>query len=221
MREKPLSKIGEELLRLRHGLSRTSEHRSPAPGFGIDGELAAGFVDDALSPQQQVQLAQQVAGMLPFHWSQSNTYASVMSQILEHVGSQQKLMRWLDGFPGLPRLTARLYVVMGLLDEYSGKPAVVTALREFREQTPVPPGLQGCLLPETDDETLAGLAFRIEEHLGDQEMDKAVEIALATTDCLRRVAPRATELDPSVDDMGELMSHSQHDLQDAAAEAGA
>ncbi|MGN0119837.1 MAG: hypothetical protein ACI39M_20405 [Streptomyces albidoflavus] len=41
-------------------------------------------------------------------------------------------MTWLDRFPGLPRLTARLYVLMGLLDRYGEESAVIDALRESR-----------------------------------------------------------------------------------------
>ncbi|TKA11180.1 iron-containing alcohol dehydrogenase [Actinacidiphila oryziradicis] len=45
---------------------------------------------------------------------------------------------------------------------YSAKPAVVTALRELRERTPYPQGLEDYLVPATDDETLVSLAFKIE-----------------------------------------------------------
>ncbi|MFD1276888.1 hypothetical protein ACFQ51_49195 [Streptomyces kaempferi] len=155
MREKPLSKIGDELLRLRHGLSHTSEHRTPPAGFGIDRSLVSGFVAGELSQQDEAELARQMAGLLPFHWSQPNSYASITSQVTDHLGGQRELMTWLDRFPGVPRLVARLYVLMGLLDQYSENAAVVTALRELRERTPYPAGLKGYLVPETDDETLA------------------------------------------------------------------
>ncbi|MCW2870022.1 hypothetical protein [Actinacidiphila oryziradicis] len=85
-----------------------------------------------------------------------------MSQIIDHLGNQRALLAWLDRHPGRPRLVARLYVLIGLLDLYSAKPAVVTALRELRERTPYPPGLEDYLVPATDDETLASLAFKIE-----------------------------------------------------------
>ncbi|MER5407624.1 hypothetical protein [Streptomyces sp. NPDC002769] len=219
MREKPLSKIGDELLRLRHGLSHTSEHRSPPAGFGVDRSLVSGFVAGELSQQEEAELARQTAMLMPFHWSQPNSYASIMSQITDHLGGQRGLVTWLDSFPGLPRLVARLYVLMGILDRYSENAAVVTALRELRERTPYPAGLKGYLVPETDDDTLAGIAFRIEELLGDEEKDGAVDLALATTTCLRQIAPRAEEMDPEVGDLGEVMDHSRQDIQDAAAEA--
>ncbi|MFD9002645.1 hypothetical protein ACFV0T_16950 [Streptomyces sp. NPDC059582] len=217
MREKPLHKIGDELSRLRQELTRGAEHLSQPVGFGIDGELVSGLIADELSPRQEAELAGQVARLLPFHYVQTNTYASIMSQVTDHLGGQQKLVDWLDRFPGLPRLTARLYVLMGLLDGFSEKHAVVTALREFRERTPYPSGLKGYLVPETDDETLAGLASRIEDLLGDGETDRCVELALATTVCARQIAPRAAELDPEVDDLGELMDHCHQDIQEAAS----
>ncbi|MFF4956528.1 hypothetical protein [Streptomyces sp. NPDC001222] len=218
MREKLLSRIEDELLRLRHDVSRTAKDRSTPVGFGLDGALVSGFVTGTLTPQQEAELARQVAGLLPYHWAQSNTYAEAMSQVSEHLGGQRELVVWLDRFPGLPRLVARLYVFMGLLDRLSENSAVVDALREFRERTPYPAGLKGYLVPETDDETIAGIAFRIEELLSDGERDKAVELALAMAECLRQVAPRAKELDPDLVDLGELMEHSRKDLQEAAAE---
>ncbi|MFG2476248.1 hypothetical protein [Streptomyces fagopyri] len=218
MREKPLSKIGDELLRLRHGLSRTSENRTPPAGFGVDRSLVSGFVAGELSQQDEAELARQMAGLMPFHWSQPNSYASIMSQVTDHLGGQRGLVTWLDGFPGLPRLVARLYVLMGLLDQYSENAAVVTALRELRERTPYPAGLKGYLVPETDDDTLAGIAFRVEELLGDREKGRAIDLALATTDCLRQIAPRAEEMDPELGDLAELMDHIRQDIQDAAAE---
>lgn len=221
MREKPLSRIGDELLRLRHGPSHTSEHRQAPVGFGIDRELLSGFVAGELSQQDEAEFAGQVARLLPFHWDQSNNFASVMSQVTDHLGGQRELMNWLDRFPGLPRLVARLYVLMGLLDRFSEEAPVVTALREYREENPYPPGLKGHLVPQTDDDTLAGIAFGIEELLGDGEQKKAVALAVATTDCLRQVAPRAEELDPEVGDLGELMNHSHHDIEEAAAEVRA
>ncbi|MFJ5530810.1 hypothetical protein [Streptomyces sp. NPDC093261] len=220
MREKLLGKIEEELLRLRHDVAHSAKDRSTPVGFGIDVALLSGFVSDTLSPEQEAELARQVASLLPYHWAQSNTYAAAISQVAHHLGGQRELVVWLDRFPGLPRLVARMFVFMGLLDQLSGNPAVVTALREFRERTPYPAGLRGYLVPETDDETIASIAFRIEELLGEGEKDKAVELALAMAECLRQVAPRAKEIDPGLHDLGELMDHSRRDLQEAAAEQG-
>ncbi|MEU6367988.1 hypothetical protein ABZ876_20145 [Streptomyces sp. NPDC046931] len=216
MHEKPLSKIVDELLRLRRDASRTSQDRSAPSSFELDPALVGRFVAGTLDSQGEAALADQVARLLPFHWVLSNKPTEAMTQVIDHLGGQGELMTWLDRHPGLPRLVARLYVLMGLLDRYSGNPAVVTALRESRERTPYPPGLEDFLVPETDDETLGSLAFKIEELLGDGRREEATALALATADWLRRVAPRAGELDPEVGDMGELMDHMHRDIQGAA-----
>ncbi|MFJ6073069.1 hypothetical protein ACIQFU_19830 [Streptomyces sp. NPDC093065] len=219
MREKPLSRIGDEVLRIRRDVSRAVEGGSAPTGFGVDQELVTAFEAGTLSPAGRSELARQVARQLPAHWSQSNTLAEAMTRFIDHLGGQRELIVWLDGYPGPPRLVARLYVLMGLLDQYSENPAVVTALREYRERTPYPAGLEGHLVPQTDDETLAGLSTGIEELLGDGELGKAAGLALATTDCLRRVAARAAELDPATDDMGEVMDHTHRDIREAASES--
>ncbi|MGW1160896.1 hypothetical protein ACWD5Q_21155 [Streptomyces sp. NPDC002513] len=218
MREKLLSKIEDRLSRLRHDVSQISRDRSAPVGFGIDGALVSDLVDGTLAPRQEAELARQVALLLPYRWAQSPASAAAMSEVTDHLGGQRELLVWLDRFPGLPRLAARLYAFMGVLDQLSENSAVVTALREFRERTPYPAGLRGYLVPETDDETLAGIAFRIEELLSEGETAQAVELALAMAECLRQVAPRAEEGGPGLDDLGKLMEHSREDLREAAAE---
>ncbi|MEV8593308.1 hypothetical protein [Streptomyces sp. NPDC052012] len=212
MREKLLTKVDDELLRLRHAFATTAEGRAAPGGFAIDSTLVGDFLAGTITDQRENELAQQVAQVLPFHYVQANKVAETMSRLAQHLGGQRQLVAWLDRFPGLPRLVARLYVFMGLLDQWSENPAVVTALREYREQTPYPEGLKGYLLPQTDDETLAGLAFRIEELLGDGQRAHAVELARATASCLREIAPHAAELDPGLDEMGELMDHTRDEL---------
>ncbi|MER6978384.1 hypothetical protein [Streptomyces carpinensis] len=219
MHDTPLTKIVDELLRLRRDASGTSRHRSKPEGFGLDGALVGGFVAGTLDPRGEARLADQVARLLPFHWVLPNTLTEEMTQVIDHLGGQRHLMAWLDRHAGLPRLVARLYVFMGLLDQFSEEAAVVTALRESREQTPYPAGLEEYLVPETDDETLAGLAFKIEELLGDGLEQKAVELALSTAAWLHEAAPRAAQLDPEVGDLGELMEHTREDIQASAARA--
>ncbi|MHC8564416.1 hypothetical protein DI273_01425 [Streptomyces violascens] len=216
MREKPLSRIGDELARLRDDVM--SRRSAPPAGFGIDEALVSRFADGELSGQPEADLAGQVARVLPCHWSQSNTYASLMTQVTDHLGGHRQLVIWLDRFPGLPRLTARLYVLMGLLDRYSEDRPVIDALRESRARTPVPRGLQGHVVPDTGPDTLAGLSYEIEELLGDGEPRKAVDLARATAEWLREVAPRAGELDHRYADLGEVMEHSEKDIEEAAAE---
>ncbi|MGW5433030.1 hypothetical protein ACWET9_38490 [Streptomyces sp. NPDC004059] len=147
--------------------------------------------DDVVALGGEAALAHQVARLLPFHWTWPNRVADDMSQIMDHVGDQRELIAWLDRHPGLPRLVARLYVFMGLLDRYSAVPAVVTAMREYRERTPYPPGLEPYLVPATEDDTLASIAFQVEELLGGERTREAVELALATAAWLQQIAPRA------------------------------
>ncbi|MET7289269.1 hypothetical protein [Streptomyces sp. NPDC005573] len=219
MHDRPISKIADELLRLRHDASRSSRDRTAPPGFGLDGDLVARFVSGRLDAEGKAALADEVARVLPFHYVLPNTTAEELAQVVAYLDGEPKLIAWLDRYPGLPRLGARLYVLMGLLDGYSENPAVVTALRESRERTPVPPGLAGALVPGTGDETLAGLAYRIEDLFGDGERKKAVDLALATVAWLRSVAPRAEELDKELGDMDEVLGHAGRDIEEADAEA--
>ncbi|MGW2934137.1 hypothetical protein ACWDA7_20320 [Streptomyces sp. NPDC001156] len=218
MHEKLLSKIANELLRLRHDASRSSQDRSTPTGYGLDTALIGDFVTGKLDAPREAALADQVARLLPFHWSLPNTLAGAMTQVIDYLEGHQGLVTWLDRYPGRPRLVARLYVFIGLLDQFSEESAVVTALRESRERTPYPPGLQGYLVPETDDETLGGIAFKIEELLGDGQVHEAVELALATVTWLQQVAPRAAELDSKMDELSELMDHTRREIEAAAAE---
>ncbi|MEW2466496.1 hypothetical protein AB0919_15940 [Streptomyces sp. NPDC046994] len=219
MHEKLLSRIADEVLRLRHDSSHSSTDRTAPPGFGLDRVLVSDFIAGSTDRQDESELADQVARLVPFHWVLPNTLASAMSELIEHLGGQTQLMTWLDRYPGLPRLVARLYVLMGLLDQFSENTAVVTALRESRQRTPYPAGLRDSLVPETDDETLAGISFKIEELLGDGRRKEAVELALATAAWLQKAAPRAEELDPAVGDLDELMGHVREDIRTEAVSA--
>jgi hypothetical protein len=220
MRDKPLSNVGARLFRTRRDVSsHGSRERSVPADYRLDRTLVTAFIAGTLDPQGEATLAHQVARLIPFHWTLPNPIAAAMSRIIDRLGDPRALLAWLDRHPGWPRLVARLYVLIGLLDRFSAEPAVVTALRELRERMPYPPGLEDHLVPATDDETLAGLAFKIESLLGEDRSDDAVELALATVAMLQQVAPRAGELDPEVRDMGELMEQVRQDILAAAAEA--
>ncbi|WP_020116878.1 hypothetical protein [Streptomyces canus] len=218
MRNRTLSKIGTQLLRLRHDSSQSSQDRAAPAGYGLDHRQVAEFVAGTLDAEGEAALAHQVARLLPFHWTWPHRVAEAMSRITDHFGDQRELMAWLDRHPGLPRLVARLYVFMGLLDQYSAVPAVVTAMREYRERTPYPPGLEPYLVPATDDDTLASIAFKVEKLLAEERTREAVELALATAAWLQQIAPRARELAPEVGDLDELMGQARQDIRAAAAD---
>ncbi|MBC2868721.1 hypothetical protein [Streptomyces mexicanus] len=218
MRTRTLSKIGTQLLRLRHDSTQSSQDRAAPADYGLDHRKVAEFAAGTLDAEGEAALAHQVARLLPFHWTWPNQVAEEMSQIMDHVGDQRELMAWLDRHPGLPRLVARVYVFMGLLDRYSALPAVVTAMREYRERTPYPPSLEPYLVPATDDDTLASIAFKIEKLLGEERTREAAELALATAAWLQQIAPRARELNPDVGDLNELMGQARQDIRAAAAD---
>ncbi|MFD8232127.1 hypothetical protein ACFV20_09580 [Streptomyces sp. NPDC059696] len=217
MRNPTLSKIGTQLLRLRHDSSQSSQDRAAPTDYGLDRRQVADFVTGTLDAEGEAALAHQVARLLPFHWTWPTRIAEAMSQIMDRFGDQRELMAWLDRHPGLPRLVARLYVFMGLLDRYSAMPAVVTAMREYRERTPYPPGLESYLVPATDDDTLASIAFKVEKLLGEERTREAAELGVATATWLQQIAPRARELDPEVGDLDELMGQARQDIRSAAA----
>jgi hypothetical protein len=169
--------------------------------FHLDREMVDDFVAGRLGPGAEEVLAEQVARVMPFHWSLPHPGAARLSRITRHLGGEPALLAWLDRHPGLPRLTARSYAVIAVLDHLSARSAVVTALGEFRARNPDPPGLADYLPPRTDHETLASLSYAIEALLGDDRADDAVRLADAAAALVRSVSPRAAELDPDVGDL--------------------
>ncbi|MEU4090726.1 hypothetical protein [Streptomyces aureus] len=218
MHDKPLLKSVGELLRRRHGVAHAAGG-SEREGFTLDSAMVSDFVTGTLSSEDEGKLADEVAELLPHHWDLPTKSVEALTPLMDHFGSQQKLMAWLDGHPGRPRLTARIYVLLGHLDQYSEDQAILAAVRHARAQDPYPQGLRGYLTPETNDETLGGLAFRIEELLGDNRERDAIALALATADWLQRAAQNAESPDDDVREMGELMGHMHQDIGDAAPPA--
>ncbi|MFS4096888.1 hypothetical protein [Streptomyces sp. AF1A] len=216
MHDKLLSRVADELRHRRHTPSRDSRAPAGPDRFGIDLDKASSFVDGTLGAKDEARLADEVAELLPLCWSLANKAVETLTPIIDHLGGQRELMAWLDRHPGRPRLTARIHVLLGLLDQYSENAAVLGALRESRARDPYPAGLRGHLVPETDEETLSSLAHRIELCLGDGNEKEAVALALATADWLRRVAGEAESPDPAVRELGHLMAHLHEDIGKAA-----
>ncbi|MEW2167862.1 hypothetical protein AB0912_33435 [Streptomyces sp. NPDC007084] len=215
MHHKPLLTTAGELLRRRHGGSTRAPRATPE-GFVLDNTKIAAFVAGTIGPEDEAVLADEVARLLPHHWDLPTKSVEALTPLVDHLGGQPRLMAWLDRHPGLPRLTARIYVLLGHLDHYSEDPAVLDAVRQARSQNPYPTGLRGYLTPETNDETLGGLAFRIEELLGDNRQQDATALALTTADWLRRAAQDAQDPTSEVREMGELMGHMHQDIGEAA-----
>lgn len=215
MHDKPLLKSVGELLRRRHGSSDRAQRTGP-DGFALDGLKVSGFIAGTISAEDEATLADEVAQLLPHHWDLPTKSVEALTPVVDHLGGQQQLMAWLDRHPGRPRLIARIYVLLGHLDQYSEDPAVLAAVRHARSQDPYPAGLRGYLTPDTNDETLGGLAFRIEELLGESREEDATALALATADWLRGAARNAETPSPDVSEMGELMEHMHQDISEAA-----
>ncbi|MET9902854.1 hypothetical protein [Streptomyces sp. NPDC006446] len=215
MHDKPLLKSVGELLRRPHGSSHRTRQAGPE-GFALDVSKVAGFTSGTLGPEDEAALADEVAQLLPHHWDLPTKSVEALTPLVDHLGGEQELMAWLDRHPGRPRLTARIYVLLGHLDQYSEDPAVLAAVRHARAQDPYPVRLRGYLTPETNDETLGGLAYRIEELLGDNREQDAIALALATADWLRSAAQNAESPNADVREMGELMDHMHQDISEAA-----
>ncbi|WP_256967920.1 hypothetical protein [Streptomyces sp. CS227] len=216
MRQKPLDRIGDELARLRDDVM--PKRSAPPAGFGIDAALVSRFADGELSGQPEADLAGQVTRVLPCHWSQSSTHASLMDA--GHRPPRRPPSTG-DLAGPLPRPAAAHRPALhphGPPRPVREEGAVIDALRESRAKSPVPPGLEGHVVPDTGPDTLAGLSCEIEELLGDGEPRKAVDLARATAAWLREVAPCAGELDHRYADLGEVVERSEKDIEEAAAE---
>jgi hypothetical protein len=171
----------------------------------LERKLVDAFTSGKLDQSGEAALAGQVAQLLPMHWMLPNSAAAALSKLTKHLGGPAALEAWLDSHPGRPRLVARTYRLIGLLDRISDRRAVVTALAEMRAEAGDPPGLRGFLMPATTVETLASLAEQIESILADHPAEDALRLALATVDLLQRLAPRVRELDPDLNGLdGEL-----------------
>jgi len=185
------------------------------PVYDLEPALIDAFVVGELNDAGQQRLAEQVARLLPLHWTLPHELQGQLKRITDHLGSRRELLAWLDRHPGEPRLVARLYAVTGLLDRYSDNPAVVTELAEFRDRTPYPPGLEDHLTPSTDIGTLASLSGKLESLMGEGRTEEATRIALATLDMLREIAPRVTGRDSTLHDFGDELAEVHRELLEA------
>jgi hypothetical protein len=184
-------------------------------GFEVERELVDAFVAGRSGPAAEGALADRVARLLPFHWELPNPLAGSLSRITRRLGGEPALFDWLDRYSGRPRVTARLYRVIAVLDRLSAEPAVVTALRELRDAAPDPPVLAAHLPPATNHETLASLSYAIEACLADDRTGDAAELADAALALLRRVAARAAELEPKLSELDDELAEVEQSLRAA------
>ena len=174
----------------------------PGTAFDLDPDLVAAFRAGRLDDEELARLADQVSRVLPFRAELPNPLAASLVRVAERVGGDEALLRWLDGFPGRPRLTARLFWVIDVLDRYSAADGVLEALGELRARDPFPHGLEGHLVPDTASYTLASLGEEIQELLAQDRLEDAGNLALRALALLSDIAPRAAELDWHAADLG-------------------
>jgi hypothetical protein len=161
-----------------------------------------------------------VARIAAFHTALPNPIVANMATLVKHLGGEVALARWLDHFPGRPRILARLFGTIDLLDTYSAQQAVLAALAELRAAHADPPELSGYLTLDTDHETLSGLAWHMEVLFADGRVDEAVRVALAAATLLERLAPRAKELEPTLPDLGAQAGQVRAGVAEAASIPG-
>jgi len=149
----------------------------PGTAFDLDPDLVAAFRAGRLDDEELARLADQVSRVLPFRAELPNPLAASLVRVAERVGGDEALLRWLDGFPGRPRLTARLFWLIDVLDRYSAADGVLEALGELRARDPFPHGLEGHLVPDTASYTLASLGEEIQELLGRDRLADAGNLA--------------------------------------------
>lgn len=134
------------------------------------------------------ELAERVAEMLPQHLRLSTPAIAELTDLIRQLGGRDELMRWLAGHPGRPRLVAQLYDVIDFFDRVGGDPDVIKRLADLRATTADPIGAAGHIAPETDEYTLPGAAFRIEQLLAERRDGEALALASALLDMLDEVA---------------------------------
>ncbi|WBB61766.1 hypothetical protein O7599_04220 [Streptomyces sp. WMMC500] len=218
MHEKLLHRIGGRLTHLHHTRSPATARSEPGT-LGLDPVKVGRFGAGTLGAEDEAVLAGEVADHLPHGWDLPHKPEEALHEVITHLGGEDALMQWLDRYPGRPRLTARIYVLLGLLDQYSDAPAVLKALRTSRGQEPYPEGLRDFLVPQTDEETLSDLGYRVEQFLAEGQVENAVALALATADWLRASLTGPEAVQTGVGDLAALVTSARDDIEEAAAAA--
>jgi hypothetical protein len=200
----------------------TTEQDGPVSVFRLDPELVDAVVGGRGDRRADAALADEVATVLPWHAQLPPEMAGQLTRLTRCLGGDDELLRWLDEHPGRPRVVARVYRLVGLLDGISGSGAVVRALRELRKRNRYAPGLERHLPPDTDSGTLGSLAQHIESLLGDGRDGDAVALAIATIDLLRDLAHSVVEFDPDMrgleDHLEGYLEQLRDDLEESRAE---
>jgi hypothetical protein len=185
--------------------------------IGLDRSLVDAYVSGGLDQAAETALAEQVAQVLPLHWTLPNPSVGALSALVRHLGGEAQLNAWLDEHPGRPRLVARTYRLVELLDRISDHPVVVSALAELRARNGEPAGLRGYLVPSTDSNTLASLAQLIESLLADDPTE-ALRLALSTVDLLEQLASRVAAPESELSGLGHELEQIRDGLTDRSVQ---
>jgi len=181
----------------------------------LDPDLVDQLTAGRLDRQGEQTLADEVAQTMPWHWTLPLPSAAALTKLLQYLGGEPGLREWRDRHPGRPRLVARMYDLIALLDRISDSHSVVGELRRWRERTATPPVLAARLAPDTDEATLAGLAGQIESLMGDDPAE-AHQLALATVAMLADIAPGVVASDPNLRHFGEEVRRIDRGLRDVS-----
>jgi hypothetical protein len=185
--------------------------------FSLDRTKVDAFVAGELDRDGEAALAQQVARVLPWHWTLPNPTEAALSQIIRRVGGEPALLTWLARYGGVPRLTAAVYGLIRLLDQLSDQPAVVAVLQDLRRHRDLPGEVEALLPPDTGPDTLGSLSAEIEALLANQRYDDTIRITRAATDTIRKVISRADQTDlGNLDDQLDQIQQTIDRVDDAA-----
>jgi hypothetical protein len=202
------------LVHRRHRAQATGSRPGP-DGFGLDQALVGRFTDGTLGAADEARLAQEVAELLPHAQDLPFKAEESLNRVISYLGGEVPLLAWLDRHPGRPRLTARISALLGLLDEYTGDPGVVAALRASREREPYPAVLGEFLVPQTNEDTLSALAYRVKELLSDRREKDATALAEGVADWVRRAVADADDPGAEARKLSDLLAHARADLAGA------
>jgi hypothetical protein len=164
--------------------------------FHLDPGLVDAFLSGDLDEDRENALAYEVAYVLPWHWMLPNPTVATLSTLVGRLGGEPALLAWLARHPGVPRLVAAGYALIGLLDELSDKPAVVAALWRLRQRGDLPSPLETYMPAETGADTLASLAGQLESLLANERFSDAIQVVRAATDVLPKVVTNAAQHEP-------------------------
>jgi hypothetical protein len=164
-------------------------HETERHVFWLDDATVDAFVAGTLDAEREVDLARQVAPLVPDHHALPNHTVASLSRLTHHLGGPGGVLAWLDRFEGQPRVVSRVVAVGDLFERFSDDPDVMAAVRATRHSSSDPPGLVGHIVFDTDEGTLASVAHDMEMLAADGRTDEALHVAIAAVELFERTLP--------------------------------